>query len=68
MADMTPSFLPERSIDSTTLMPFSSSMGRGCSSTLWQQRDTCVTALWRTAEKLKANSLQPTSGTRCCSP
>ena len=28
-ADATPSFLPERSMDSTALMPFSSSMGRG---------------------------------------
>ena len=39
MADAMLSFLSERSIDSTGLIPFSSSMGRGWPSTLRQQRD-----------------------------
>ena len=39
MADAILSRLPERSIDSTGLMPFSSSMGRGWPSTLWQHGD-----------------------------
>ena len=37
MAPSLPSSLPERSIDSTALMPFSSSMGSGWPLTLWQQ-------------------------------